>query len=77
MNPKDHRVVIIESVLCPSRFRDTLARVLFKHFKVPILCNYNVLSTALNVRNYSDEMDKGVEIMAEESYSVCWKGPLR
>uniref|UniRef100_A0A8C2T0C3 Actin related protein 10 n=1 Tax=Coturnix japonica TaxID=93934 RepID=A0A8C2T0C3_COTJA len=35
VNPRDRRVVIIESVLCPSHFRDTLARVLFKHFEVP------------------------------------------
>ncbi|NXW07282.1 ARP10 protein, partial [Fregetta grallaria] len=35
VNPRDRRVVIIESVLCPSHFRDTLSRVLFKHFEVP------------------------------------------
>ncbi|TRZ16998.1 hypothetical protein HGM15179_010092 [Zosterops borbonicus] len=35
VNPRDRRVVIIESVLCPSHFRDTLTRVLFKHFEVP------------------------------------------
>uniref|UniRef100_G1NLJ2 Uncharacterized protein n=2 Tax=Meleagris gallopavo TaxID=9103 RepID=G1NLJ2_MELGA len=40
VNPRDRRVVIIESVLCPSHFRDTLARVLFKHFEVHVLCNY-------------------------------------
>uniref|UniRef100_A0A8B9N9R0 Actin related protein 10 n=1 Tax=Accipiter nisus TaxID=211598 RepID=A0A8B9N9R0_9AVES len=34
VNPRDRRVVIIESVLCPTHFRDTLTRVLFKHFEV-------------------------------------------
>uniref|UniRef100_A0A8I3WN19 Uncharacterized protein n=1 Tax=Callithrix jacchus TaxID=9483 RepID=A0A8I3WN19_CALJA len=28
VNPRDRRVVIIESVLCPSHFRETLTRVL-------------------------------------------------
>lgn len=36
VNPRDRRVVIIESVLCPSHFRDTLTRVLFKHFEVNV-----------------------------------------
>ncbi|XP_064342054.1 actin-related protein 10 isoform X3 [Camelus dromedarius] len=35
VNPRDRRVVVIESVLCPSHFRETLARVLFKYFEVP------------------------------------------
>ncbi|XP_011817370.1 PREDICTED: actin-related protein 10 [Colobus angolensis palliatus] len=35
VNPRDRRVVIIESVLCPSHFRETLTRVLFKYFEVP------------------------------------------
>ncbi|KAL5008860.1 hypothetical protein ScPMuIL_014441 [Solemya velum] len=34
VNPKDRRMVISESLLCPSKFRDTLARVLFRHFEV-------------------------------------------
>lgn len=34
VNAKDRRVVICESILCPSAFRDTLAKVLFKHFEV-------------------------------------------
>uniref|UniRef100_A0A2K6SMF0 Actin-related protein 10 n=1 Tax=Saimiri boliviensis boliviensis TaxID=39432 RepID=A0A2K6SMF0_SAIBB len=37
VNPRDRRVVIIESVLCPSHFRETLTRVLFKYFEVPKL----------------------------------------
>uniref|UniRef100_UPI00358EB191 actin-related protein 10 n=1 Tax=Myxine glutinosa TaxID=7769 RepID=UPI00358EB191 len=35
VNPRDRRVVVVESVLCPSVFRETLARVFFKHFEVP------------------------------------------
>ncbi|KAL4613143.1 actin-related protein 10 [Arapaima gigas] len=35
VNPRDRRVVIVESVLCPSHFRETLTKVLFKHFQVP------------------------------------------
>ncbi|XP_038066561.1 actin-related protein 10-like isoform X1 [Patiria miniata] len=35
VNPRDRRLVIVESVLCPSQFRETLARVLFKHYEVP------------------------------------------
>ena len=34
MNPKERRVVVVESILTTSVFRDTLARVLFKHFEV-------------------------------------------
>lgn len=34
VNPRDRRVVIIESILCPSHFRETLSRVFFKHFEV-------------------------------------------
>jgi len=34
VNPKDRRVVIIESVLGSSMFKDTLARVLFRHYEV-------------------------------------------
>ncbi|XP_014667142.1 PREDICTED: actin-related protein 10-like, partial [Priapulus caudatus] len=34
VNPKDRKVVIIESLLCPSSFRNTLAKVLFKHYEV-------------------------------------------
>ncbi|XP_042301706.1 actin-related protein 10 [Sceloporus undulatus] len=35
VNPRDRRVVIVESVLCPSHFRETLTKVLFKYFEVP------------------------------------------
>ncbi|KXJ24727.1 Actin-related protein 10 [Exaiptasia diaphana] len=35
VNPRDRRVVICESVLCPTLFRETIAKVLFKHFEVP------------------------------------------
>ncbi|XP_071797881.1 actin-related protein 10-like [Asterias amurensis] len=35
VNPRDRRLVICESILCPSQFRETLAKVLFKHYEVP------------------------------------------
>ncbi|XP_076874036.1 actin-related protein 10 [Brachyhypopomus gauderio] len=35
VNPRDRRVVIIESILCPSHFREMLSKVFFKHFEVP------------------------------------------
>ncbi|XP_005099682.1 actin-related protein 10 [Aplysia californica] len=34
VTPKDRRVVVVESLLCPSEFRETLAKVLFKHYEV-------------------------------------------
>ncbi|XP_046849297.1 actin-related protein 10-like [Xenia sp. Carnegie-2017] len=35
VNPKERRVVICESLLVSTRFRETLAKVLFYHFEVP------------------------------------------
>lgn len=35
VNPKERRVVICESVLWPTKFKETLAKVLFHHFEVP------------------------------------------
>uniref|UniRef100_A0A8C3A4E0 Actin-related protein 10 n=1 Tax=Cyclopterus lumpus TaxID=8103 RepID=A0A8C3A4E0_CYCLU len=35
VNPRDRRVVIIESILSPSHFRETLTKVFFKQFEVP------------------------------------------
>ena len=34
VNPREHRVVVVESLFCPSHFRNTLARALFSHFNV-------------------------------------------
>ncbi len=34
VNPKDRRIVIVESIFCCSRFRNQLAKVLFLHFDV-------------------------------------------
>lgn len=34
VSPKDRRVLILESLLCPTVFRDVLAKVLFRHFEV-------------------------------------------
>ncbi|KAG1701318.1 Actin-related protein 10 [Nymphon striatum] len=34
VNPKDRRIVIVESMLSPTTFRETVAKVLFKHLEV-------------------------------------------
>lgn len=34
VSPKDRRVVVVESLLCPTLFRETLAKVFFRHFEV-------------------------------------------
>ncbi len=34
VNSREYRVVIVESIYCPSHFRNTLARALFNHMNV-------------------------------------------
>lgn len=34
VSPKDRRIVIVETVFTPTQFRETLAKVLFRHFEV-------------------------------------------
>ncbi|XP_060815900.1 actin-related protein 10 [Bombus pascuorum] len=34
ISPKDARIVILESLLAPTQFRDTLVKVLFRHFEI-------------------------------------------
>lgn len=34
MSPKERKVIVVESVLCPTEVRETLAKVLFRHFEV-------------------------------------------
>lgn len=34
LSPKDRAIVIVESLLCPTLFRDTLAKVLFVHYEI-------------------------------------------
>ncbi|KAF7996693.1 hypothetical protein HCN44_002339 [Aphidius gifuensis] len=34
ITPKDVRMVILESLLTPTKFRETLAKVLFRHFEI-------------------------------------------
>lgn len=34
VNPRDRKVVVVESVLSTKSFRSTLAKVLFQHFEV-------------------------------------------
>ena len=46
VHPRDFRVVIVESVLCPAHFRNTLARVLFNRLNVSMhiivcVCNFS------------------------------------
>ncbi len=33
-HPKEKRIVVVESLLCPTVVRDTLASVFFDHFEV-------------------------------------------
>lgn len=44
VSPKDVKVAVLESLLCPSQFRETLAKVLFRHFEIGSLL---LLSTHL------------------------------
>lgn len=34
VSPKDIKVIVVESLLTPTEFRDTLAKVLFRHFEI-------------------------------------------
>lgn len=34
ISPKDKPIVLVESILCPTLFRSTLAKVLFSHYEV-------------------------------------------
>lgn len=34
VNPKERKVVIVESVLCPTKIREIFAKVLFRHFEI-------------------------------------------
>lgn len=34
VNPKERKVIMVESVLCPTEIRDIFAKVLFRHFEV-------------------------------------------
>lgn len=34
LSPKDSRIVVVESLLSPTLFRDTMAKVLFRHFEI-------------------------------------------
>lgn len=36
VNPKDRRVVVVESIFSKSMFRDKVAHVLFKHLDVSV-----------------------------------------
>ncbi|XP_043284661.1 actin-related protein 10 isoform X2 [Venturia canescens] len=34
VSPKDLRVIVLESLLLPTQFRETLAKILFRHFEI-------------------------------------------
>lgn len=44
VNPKERRVVIVESFLCTTKFRNMLVKVFFRHFEVP-----SILFTASHI----------------------------
>ena len=37
VNPKERKVVVVESLLTPTLFRETLAKVLFLHYEVRLM----------------------------------------
>lgn len=37
LSPKDRPIVIVESLLCPTLFRETLAKVLFVHYEISMM----------------------------------------
>ncbi|XP_072383319.1 actin-related protein 10 [Diabrotica undecimpunctata] len=37
LSPKDKPVIIVESLLCPTLFRETLAKVLFSHYEISMM----------------------------------------
>lgn len=48
VNPRDRRVVVCESILCPTQFRQTLAKVFFKRYEVCLfLILYSWLLTSI------------------------------
>lgn len=52
ISPKDTRIVILESLLNPTKFRETLVRVMFRHFEVGslmILSSHSVVTCALGM----------------------------
>lgn len=38
VNPKGRRLLVVESILTPSDFKETLALVVFDHFDIPSIC---------------------------------------
>ena len=49
VNPKERKVVVVESILAPTVFRETLAKVLFKHFEVSVLECFVIMDNARTV----------------------------
>jgi len=38
VNPKGRRLLVVESILTPTEFKETLALIVFDHFDIPSLC---------------------------------------
>lgn len=52
ITPKDVRLTVLESILTPSQFRNTLAKVLFRHYEIgslTLLSTHMVTISALGI----------------------------
>ncbi|CAH2243836.1 jg15138 [Pararge aegeria aegeria] len=64
VNPKERKVVVVESLFTPTQFRETLAKVLFLHYEVsgvlwadsPRLCALTLGAPVVLVEKLIDEM---------------------
>lgn len=50
VSPKDRRVVVVESVLCPTTTREVIAKALFIHFEVEWFHIMHIISNVLEVQ---------------------------
>ncbi len=50
VNHRERRVVLVESILSPTEFRDTLARALFLHFEVSMSTSLSLCSDSFDWR---------------------------
>ena len=66
VNSKDYRVVVVEPLLCPSSFRDTLAKAFFNHFTVRAL---TIIGSILKF-TFSTELPLSVHVYTVYIYYV-------
>ncbi|XP_064403318.1 actin-related protein 10-like [Halichondria panicea] len=61
VNPREYRVVVVESLYCPAHFRNTLARALFSHMNVPyaVFIPSHLVSTFTIARSTALVVDVG------------------